>query len=107
MSNTSLWGGVTPHNFQYNQEDAEDRAKTDLASQVIKAIADRRLTQKQAAEIIGTVQPDISKLKNGQVGGFSLDRLLMFLIRLDCTIHICVSSPPPAGNDHVAHMNEA
>ena len=42
---------------------AEYQAKAELALQIIKIIEKRDLTQKEAATLIGAVQPDISKLK--------------------------------------------
>ncbi len=66
----------------------EYRAKAELALQISKIIKKRGLTQAQSAKLIGAVQPDISKLKNGQLGGFTIDRLLGFLRHLDRNIEI-------------------
>jgi predicted XRE-type DNA-binding protein len=72
---------------------AEHQAKADLAIQVIKIIEQRKLTQKEAANLIGAAQPDISKLKAGQLKGFTLDRLFSFLLHLDRNIQIRVTKP--------------
>lgn len=69
----------------------EYRIKADLALHIIKIIEDRSLTQKEAAAVIGAAQPDISKLKNGQLTGFTLDRLFSFLLRLNRNIEIRVT----------------
>jgi len=69
----------------------EYQAKADLALQIIKIIEARDLTQKEAAVLIGAVQPDISKLKSGQLKGFTLDRLFSFLLRLNRNIEIRVT----------------
>ena len=66
----------------------EYQAKADLAVHMITIIDDRHLTQQEAAALIGAVQPDISKLKNGQLNGFTLDRLFSFLLRLNRNIEI-------------------
>ncbi len=66
----------------------EYRAKAELALQISKIIEKRNLTQTKAAKLIGAAQPDISKLKNGQLGGFTIDRLLDFLRHLDRSIEI-------------------
>ena len=58
---------------------------------IIKIIDDRGLTQKEAAARIGAEQPDVSKLKNGQLKGFTLDRLFSFLLRLNRNIEIRVT----------------
>ena len=72
---------------------AELQAKADMAVQIIQAIEKRKLTQKEAAKLIGAVQPDISKLKSGQLKGFTLDRLFSFLLKLDRNIQIRVTKP--------------
>jgi predicted XRE-type DNA-binding protein len=69
----------------------EYQAKAELALQIIKIIEDRALTQKEAATLIGATQPDISKLKSGQLKGFTLDRLFSFLLRLNRNIQIRVT----------------
>ncbi len=69
----------------------EHQAKAELALQIIKIIGKRNLTQKEAAALIGAAQPDISKLKAGQLKGFTLDRLFSFLLRLERNIQIRVT----------------
>ena len=69
----------------------EHLAKAELALQIIKIIENRHLTQKEAAALIGAAQPDLSKLKHGQLKGFTLDRLFSFLRRLDRDIQIRVT----------------
>jgi predicted XRE-type DNA-binding protein len=69
----------------------EYQAKAELALQITKIIEQRGLTQKEAANLIGAAQPDISKLGSGQLKGFTLDRLFSFLLRLDRNIEIRVT----------------
>lgn len=69
----------------------EYRVKANLALHIIKIIKDQSLPQKEAAVVIGAAQPDISKLKNGQLTGFTLDRLFSFLLRLNRNIEIRVT----------------
>ena len=69
----------------------EYQAKADLALHIIRIIESRRLTQKEAAAVIGAAQPDLSKLKHGQLTGFTLDRLFSFLLRLNRNIEIRVT----------------
>jgi predicted XRE-type DNA-binding protein len=69
----------------------EYQAKAKLALHIIKIIEERALTQKQAATLIGATQPDISKLKSGQLKGFTLDRLFSFLLRMNRNIQIRVT----------------
>lgn len=69
----------------------EHRVKAELALHIIKIIEERALTQKQAATLIGATQPDISKLKSGQLKSFTLDRLFSFLLRMNRNIQIRVT----------------
>jgi len=72
---------------------SEHRTKADLALQIIRIVEDRKLTQGHAAKLVGATQPDISKLKGGQLKGFTLDRLFSFLLKLDMSIQIRVTKP--------------
>lgn len=72
--------------------DAEVRYAKALLSRLIdKTIADRRLTQGEAAEILGCTQPDVSNVVRGKVGGFTIDRLTRFLVRLGYSVEIRVA----------------
>jgi predicted XRE-type DNA-binding protein len=69
----------------------EALAKAELARQISKLIKKRKLTQKQAAEILNIDQPKISALIRGRLRSFSLERLIRFLNELgqDVNIMIC------------------
>src|SRR3990172_6212398 len=65
--------------------DAEERmAKVNLALQINVLIKRKKLTQKQAAELLNIDQPKISALFTGKLSGFSLERLFRFLSILFC-----------------------
>lgn len=66
-------------------------AKAELARQIINVITARRLTQAEAANVLGINQPKISALKNGQLDGFSTERLIRFLNALGRDVRIVVS----------------
>lgn len=83
--------------------DAEERmAKVNLAFQINTLIKRKKLTQKQAAELLDIDQPKISALSTGKLAGFSLERLFRFLTILgqDITINIT----PKARSKKVAHV---
>jgi predicted XRE-type DNA-binding protein len=65
-------------------------AKAELAAKIIAEIQGRRLTQSQAAAILGVDQPKISALKQGRLSGFSIERLVRFLLRLGRDVEITV-----------------
>ena len=74
-----------------NLPDAEELLlKAKLGYEVFQIIEERKLTQKEAAKILGVKQPEISRLKNGKFNHYSVERLLTFLTLLnhDIEIHI-------------------
>ena len=54
-------------------------AKAKLSIKIEKLIKERRLTQKQAATLMGLTQPNVSDLLRGRLDGFTLDRLFRCL----------------------------
>ena len=71
-------------------EPEEALAKADLAARICEIIAERGLTQRQAAKVLGVDQPKISALMRGRLEGFSLGRLFRFLNALDRDVEIVV-----------------
>ena len=67
-------------------------AKAELAAKIITEIQRRRLTQSQAAAILGIDQPKISALKQGKLSGFSIERLMRLLLLLGRDIEIQVKA---------------
>jgi predicted XRE-type DNA-binding protein len=63
-------------------------AKAELAQHIRDIISGRKLTQAQAAELLGLDQPKVSALVRGRVAGFSIDRLLRFLNALGQQVEI-------------------
>jgi predicted XRE-type DNA-binding protein len=68
--------------------------KAELAAKIIAEIQQRRLTQSQAAAFLGIDQPKISALKQGRLSGFSIERLLRFLVLLGRDVEIAVKPRP-------------
>jgi predicted XRE-type DNA-binding protein len=65
-------------------------AKAELAAKIIAEIQRRRLTQSQAGAILGIDQPKVSALKQGKLSGFSIERLMRFLLALGSDVEILV-----------------
>lgn len=75
--------------------DAEElESKAQLAYRITEIIRGRHLTQADAAELLGATQPIVSKLMNGQLHGFSLERSVRFLNALDRDVEIIVKRRP-------------
>src|SRR6266567_8365315 len=69
-------------------------AKADLTAKIIGEIQRRRLTQSQAASLLGIDQPKVSALKQGKLSGFSIERLMRLLLVLGRDIEIAVKTKP-------------
>ena len=65
-------------------------AKAELAAKIIAEIERQRMTQTQAATVLGIDQPKISALKQGKLSGFSIERLMRLLLRLGRDVEITV-----------------
>jgi predicted XRE-type DNA-binding protein len=73
-------------------------AKAELAAKIIGEIQRRRLTQSQAAAILGIDQPKVSALKQGKLSGFSIERLMRLLLVLGRDIEITVKGRSKSGS---------
>jgi predicted XRE-type DNA-binding protein len=73
-------------------------AKAELTAKIIAEIQRRRLTQSQAAAILGIDQPKISALKQGKFSGFSIERLMRLLLRLGRDVEITVKGRSRSGS---------
>jgi predicted XRE-type DNA-binding protein len=73
----------------------EALAKAELAHKITVLIRERGLTQAKAAKLLGVDQPKVSALIRGRLSGFSLERLMRFLLLLGQDIKITVQASPP------------
>jgi predicted XRE-type DNA-binding protein len=80
--------------------DAESHfVKAQLVSRMMDVMKARKLTQTAAAEVIGVAQPDVSNLIRGRFRGYSIDRLMGFLVALDQDVEIVVKGKPDGRKD--------
>src|SRR5690349_18188036 len=97
--NTASCGNVFA---DLNLPDADElMAKANLALHIRHAIEVRKLTQTQAAKIMGIDQPKVSSIVNGRLEGYSTDRLMRFLVDLGCDVKVSVSSPRTRARGHL------
>ena len=66
----------------------DHKLKAELASKIDGLLKARRMKQREAAELFGVRQPDISKMLRGDFRQFSVERLLRFLVNLDQDVEI-------------------
>ncbi len=80
--------------------------KAQLVSRINEIMREQKLTQTQAAEIIGLSQPDVSRLLKGQFRDVSVERIMRILTRIGCDVDIVIKrSGSPKGS--VIHFAQA
>jgi len=79
-------------------------AKSKLIRAISAAIKERKVTQTELAKLTGISQSKISQLLNGKVSGFSSDRLMHILTKLDQDVVIIVT-PRPSSEHRPAHVS--
>ena len=67
--------------------------KAELVSQIDEIIRGRRLTQAEAAKLLGLSQPDVSRLLRGHFKDYSIERLLRLLLALGRDVEIVIRRP--------------
>ena len=77
-------------------DDADERfARAKLGFHVYQLLTERKLKQREIAELLAIKQPEVSHLMNGHFNRFTTDKLLDFLKRLNRKVTIQVSSHKP------------
>jgi predicted XRE-type DNA-binding protein len=71
---------------------AELNVKVRLAVEIVRLINARRLSQVAAAGLLKINQPKVSALKHYKLDGFSVERLMTFLLALGQDVEIRISS---------------
>ena len=64
--------------------------KAQLGLMLIDSIGKKELTQTKAAALLGIGQPELSRLKGGNLSHYSVERLLRFLNRLNQRVEISI-----------------
>jgi len=70
------------------------KIKSDIAPAIFRAIENRNLTQAEAAIFIGVDQAKFSAIIRGITKGYSVERLMVFLNRLDIDVIIRLEPKP-------------
>lgn len=73
------------------EDSADLKLKAELGAEIFRILNRRKLTQADAAELLGIDQPQVSRLKNGEFNRFSVSRLFSFLNRLNRKVEVRVS----------------
>ena len=79
----------------FSPEDAAElTAKSTLILALKTVMAERTLTQKQAAKVCGTDQPTLSKVLHGRMESVTIDRLAHWLTALGQDVEITIRPAP-------------
>ena len=75
--------------------DADERqAKLRLAYALNQMLEARKLSQAEAAKVLGLTQPKVSALRHYKLAGFSVERLMNLLTALDQDVEIVIRRKP-------------
>ena len=73
---------------------AERQARLRLAYALNQVLEARKLSQADAARVLGVTQPKVSALRHYKLSGFSIERLMNLLTALDQDIEIVIRRKP-------------
>ncbi len=75
----------------------EHLVKAGLVAKIDRIIQQRELTQTVAAQLMGIDQPKVSAMLAGQFRGYSVERLMRFLVALGHDVEIVVKAKKRGG----------
>jgi predicted XRE-type DNA-binding protein len=84
---------------------AEHLVKAQLVFKIDTLMKKRHMKQKDAADLFGVRQPDISNMVRGEFRQFSVERLLRFLVKLDQDVEILVRPHRGRHNASALHVS--
>ena len=73
---------------------AQRQAKLRLAYALNHLVEARKLSQADAARVLGLTQPKVSALRHYKLSGFSIERLMNLLTALDQDVEIVIRQKP-------------
>jgi predicted XRE-type DNA-binding protein len=73
-----------------------DQFKAILAAEIIKALDRGHLTVRAAQQRTGIAAADFSRIRNADLGRFTVDRLMSIINRLGCRVEVKVRLRPAA-----------
>ncbi len=76
-------------------------AKAKLAARIVQILEERKVSQTQAAKLLGVDQPKVSLIYRCRLDDFSIERLMRFLTALHRDVRIVVGDKPRRGRGRV------
>jgi len=71
----------------------KEHLRAQLAAEIIGIVRQRKLTQREAAKLTGLTQAEVSHIKNAKLAGFTIDRMVTVLSKLDRQVKMEVVRP--------------
>lgn len=68
--------------------DSTDALKSELAARIVSVLDQRSLTVRSAGALTATAAADLSRIRQGKLDRFTLDRLIAILTRLDRSLEV-------------------
>lgn len=81
---------------------AELQTKARLGVAICRIVEQKRLTQAQIADLLGISQPKVSALLRYKLEGYSVERLMRFLVALGQDVEIVVRAKPRSRSARIA-----
>lgn len=89
------------HDLRHKNADAE-QIKAILAAEIIKALDRDRLTVRAAHDRTGIAAADFSRIRNADLGRFTVDRLMSIINRLGSQVEVKIRVRPAETISHGA-----
>lgn len=87
--------------------DEDQQVKLALAAILRRVLKERGITQVRAAEMLHITQPNIWEVLHDRLRGYSVSRLMRFLIALDHDIEITIRQTPPSRKPRLTVEDES
>jgi len=86
-----------------NLPDAEElQTKARLGAAICRIVEQKRLSQAEVAHLLGINQPKVSALLHYKLEGYSVERLMRFLVALGHDVEIVVRAKPRSRSARIA-----
>jgi predicted XRE-type DNA-binding protein len=83
--------------------DAEElHTKARLGAAICRIVKQKRLSQAEVAELLNITQPKVSALLHYKLEGYSVERLMRFLVALGHDVEIVVRAKPRSRSARIA-----
>src|ERR1700732_541622 len=81
-----------------------EQARAITAAKIIRFLDERKLSTRDAEKLTGVSHSEFSRIRNTQLGRFTLDRMIAILGKLDEDVEVTVSFHPRRQRHHARHV---